>query len=209
MTKVNKEKQAAMPQKRLLELFDYISTTGEWKWIKKPHPNSTVRVGQVAGHIDKRGYVSIQINRYHYYAHRLAWTYMYGDYPEGVEPLIDHINGNPSDNRIENLRVSSQSKNMKNVRMCVRNTSGIMGIKRRAKDNNSKKNPKINHYWIATWYNEKGKQCGKSFPVNTHGEEGAKQAAIDYRDEQLHLLEVNFGIVYTERHGTGSNDKTN
>jgi len=47
-----------------------------------------------------------------YYAHRLAWLYVYGVWPDGD---TDHINRNKHDNRIANLRSCSRSENMLNV----------------------------------------------------------------------------------------------
>lgn len=42
--------------------------------------------------------------------------------------VVDHINGNPSDNRKENLRVVSHLENMKNRKLSSANTSGITGV---------------------------------------------------------------------------------
>lgn len=197
MTKVNKEKQAAVPQKVLHELFDYNSETG--KWANKINRGARARKGQPAGCLKKDGYNQIMINGHSYYTRRLAWAYVYGDFPEGGQPLIDHINGNPSDNRIANLKISSHSENMKNQKMQSNNTSGVNGVYRQEIVSSS---GKIYHYWIAQWYDENGKFRYKYFSITKLGENQAKQTAIDYREGQLRLLELNFGIVYSERHGT-------
>lgn len=206
MSKINKEKQAAVPQKLLHELFEYNELTGGWKWVKKPSNRANVKAGQVAGCLDKKsGYIRIQINGYNYYAHRLAWTYIYGDYPSGEQPFIDHINGKKDDNRITNLKCSSGHENMRNQKMTSRNTSSVTGVQRKGLHNRSKKNPKINYYWVAYWYDENGKSRAKCFNIEELSEEGAKRAAIEHRVEQLRKLKVNFGIVYSERHGLCSN----
>lgn len=197
MSSINKGKQAAVPQKVLHELFDYNEVTG--KWINKTNRNSRARKGQTAGCLNKStGYVTVGINGQQYQAHRLVWAYVYGDFPEGEQPYIDHINGNPSDNRIENLKVSSHGENQKNRKMNSDNTSGIAGVYRQEKPSLS---GKIYTYWTAQWCGENGKTCYKFFAVHTYGEEEAKQLAIKYRAEQLQLLEVNFGIKYSDRHG--------
>jgi len=72
------------------------------------------------------GYISISINRNRYLAHRLAWLYENGDWPKQD---IDHINGNRSDNRIENLRDVSHQVNCQNKRSIGKqNTSGFLGV---------------------------------------------------------------------------------
>ncbi|WP_162475414.1 HNH endonuclease signature motif containing protein [Candidatus Erwinia dacicola] len=60
------------------------------------------------------------------YVHRVVWEIHHGEIPEGM--VIDHINGNPSDNRIENLRCVSQQINLLNKRKQKNNTSGITGV---------------------------------------------------------------------------------
>ena len=58
-------------------------------------------------------------------AHRVAWAIYHGRWPQGQ---IDHINGDPSDNRIENLREVSQAINCRNKRLRKDNASGIAGV---------------------------------------------------------------------------------
>lgn len=199
MAKINREKEALISQKRLHELFEYDGATGSW--VNKIDRGSRARKGQPAGGVHKStGYVNIMIDGNQYRAHRLAWLYTYGDYPDGEQPFIDHINGKKGDNRIDNLRVSSGGENQRNQGKHSRNTSGVTGIYQGGRWNGSK--TKKNWYWIAAWCDENGKHREKSFNIETHGEELAEQLAIDYRAEQLRLLEVNFGIIYSERHGT-------
>lgn len=200
MAKINKENEAAVPQKRLHELFKYDGVTGEWVWIKKSHPKSTTKIGQPAGCLNGDGYVVIGIDGHIYLAHRLAWNYTYGDFPQGEQPFIDHINGNPSDNRIANLKVSSKAENNKNMGIGSNNKSGIVGVFRTSAWNGLR--TKLNWYWRAVWHDESGKQQRKNFNVEKLGEDVAEQSAIEYRAEQLRLLELNHGIVYSKRHGT-------
>ena len=75
---------------------------------------------------NKNGYIRIGINNKHYYLHRLIYKYHNEDWDitYSIENEIDHININPLDNRIENLRVVNHSENMRN-RNKFKNCSSI------------------------------------------------------------------------------------
>jgi hypothetical protein len=104
--------------------LDYNAMTGVFTW--KLATSNSVRVGGVAGSKTKKGYSAIRILGNYCLAHRLAWFYVHGCWPDGQ---IDHINGNPVDNRISNLRVVSNSVNAENKRRPITgNTSGLLGV---------------------------------------------------------------------------------
>lgn len=72
------------------------------------------------------GYMRVIMLGREYYVHRLAWIVCHGPIPDGME--IDHIDRNPSNNRIKNLRLASRSQNEANASMDKRNTSGFRGV---------------------------------------------------------------------------------
>lgn len=82
-------------------------------------PNVVARFhGKPTGHIRKDGYVMLSVGTSGkggklYYAHRVAWEMIYGEIPEGLE--IDHIDRNPSNNRISNLRLVTSEGNSFNT----------------------------------------------------------------------------------------------
>jgi hypothetical protein len=108
-------------QEQLKNLLDYSPETGNFTWnvAKKGAAKN-----KKAGSINKNGYITICVNYKQYYAHRLAWLYVYGDLPEH----IDHINNIRSDNRICNLREANFFQNSHNTKISKRNNSGIKGI---------------------------------------------------------------------------------
>lgn len=88
-----------------------------------------VKTGEVAGSKESTGYVRISVKNRKQYAHRLAWYMVYGEIKDGVE--IDHKNGIRDDNRIENLRLSTRSKNGMNRKLSKPNKLGIRGVRRK------------------------------------------------------------------------------
>jgi len=109
-------------QLRLKELFHYSEDTGLFTRIKQV---SGFKVGSKVGTTHKRGYIHIGVDRKYYKAHRLAWLYVYGSFPE---LNIDHINRDCSDNRISNLRLATQKQNCENISPRKDNTSGYRGV---------------------------------------------------------------------------------
>lgn len=86
------------------------------------------RVGEIAGSISKsNGYIVVAVCGVQYLAHRLAWLYVHGAWPE---LHIDHINGIKTDNRIANLREATNGENMQNQRRARRNSkTGLLGVR--------------------------------------------------------------------------------
>ena len=109
----------------LRALFAYDPQTGIFTRKFATHGKGGSKpIGSVAGFdaTDGRRYMDIQGKRY--YAHRLAWLYMTGDWP--VE--VDHRNCDPLDNRWDNLRLATRSQNNANMPIKRHNTSGFKGV---------------------------------------------------------------------------------
>jgi len=109
--------------KRIRRVLDYDELTGVFKWKLKI--SKKIIVGDLAGKPTLDGYVKIRVDKVLYQAHRLAWLYHYGVFPENG---IDHINRSKSDNRIINLRDISPSENSHNRDIPSSNVSGYKGI---------------------------------------------------------------------------------
>lgn len=71
------------------------------------------------------GYLWGQIGREQLLAHRVAWAYCHGVWPD---EQIDHINHDKTDNRVVNLRLAPQAENAKNAGRRSDNTSGYTGV---------------------------------------------------------------------------------
>lgn len=114
-----------LTQEQLKEILFYCPTSGQFTWIKH-NKYTNIKSRGIAGHTHPNtGYVSITIDRKFNAAHRLAWLYMTGSYPEHC---IDHINGIKHDNSFDNLRSVDQSTNCKNRKVSVNNKSGVSGV---------------------------------------------------------------------------------
>jgi hypothetical protein len=118
-------------------LSDFLSYDAETGLITWKVNRGRVKAGAVAGYHHKGDnyfYIKIRPNRYP--AHRIAWYLYYGRWPENV---IDHINGDGSDNRLCNLREATMSQNSHNMRLNRNNTSGFKGVSY----------DKLNRKWMA------------------------------------------------------------
>ena len=106
----------------------YDPQTGNLTWLARGIPKFDNKLaGKTAGTIRATGYLQIRFDKKTYLAHRVAWRLAHGNWPE-LE--IDHINGDPSDNRLENLRVCTTLENRRNMPQRKNKTSKYMGVRR-------------------------------------------------------------------------------
>ena len=100
-------------RERITECLNYDPASGVFTW-KISRGKS--KVNKIAGCVDTTGYIVIRIDGMNYKAHRLAWIYVYGEWPND---LIDHINGINNDNRIENLELVTPQRNLAYMRASI------------------------------------------------------------------------------------------
>ncbi len=155
---------------RLYEILDYNPSTGEFRWKRRPNSNGSWnirRAGQIAGtNFDQKGYRNIMVDGMRCYAHRLAWFYVYGEWPSR---FIDHINRIRDDNRLVNLRLATSGENTRNSTKKI-GKSGIRGLSIAASGN-----------WIARISYE-----GKSHHLGVFADKKEARAAYVEAAKRLH-----------------------
>lgn len=110
-----------LTQAYLKSVLDYDPESGLFKWKRHSGRTKSTYVGSVTS----KGYIYIKIDRTGYMAHRLAWLWVFGEFPPDQ---IDHINGKKDDNRIENLREATNTENVRGGKMRSNNTTGYKGV---------------------------------------------------------------------------------
>lgn len=124
---MTKPTSQTLTAERLRELLDYDPATGHFQW--KRSLKGGVRAGDLAGCSSDSGggreYKRIRVDGRLYYAHRLAWLYVCGEWPPNQ---IDHKNG--QSDSISNLRAATSTENLGNTRKRSDNTSGFKGVSR-------------------------------------------------------------------------------
>lgn len=117
----------------LRQLLSYDCDSGLVTWNDRPQLRSDGRPqgelkrvwGSPAGSALRSGHIVISINGSKYLAHRLGWGMHYGVRSFGE---IDHINGDPGDNSIMNLREVTHAVNQRNIKRAKNSTSGYTGV---------------------------------------------------------------------------------
>ena len=107
---------------RLKELLSYDPATGNLSWLVQ---RGKCAAGKIITCQNGSGYIVVRVDNVLLRAHRVAWAIINNEWPAKE---IDHINGNRSDNRIENLRIANRFENMKNIKKAKTNKSGFKGV---------------------------------------------------------------------------------
>lgn len=180
----------------LSDLFEYDpeSKTG----LRSLQTRGRSVAGRSVGTLVRRGsgcqYYYTKINKRSVFVHRLVWELIHGE-PIPAGKMIDHIDGNGLNNRIENLRLVDTAGNARNRKLRRDSTTGIVGVSFQ---------PSLGRY-IAHYTDSDGTHRSKHFYCKKLGADQALKAASEWRDRKIR--EVNAaGAGYTERHLSSSSE---
>lgn len=178
----------------VLEYSEDSPTKLLWKVTRKA--NGRVNVGQPAGMVKESKHLSrIAIDGKGHSLHKIVWVICNGNI-EDESLVIDHIDGNPFNNSIHNMRLVSQLQNMCNKRMMRNNTTGVCGISLILK-----RCRKLPAAYRAQFSDTNSKLIQKYFSIVVHGEQEALRLATEWRKARIAELNEQ-GAGYTSRHGT-------
>lgn len=152
-----------LTQEYLKECFDYID--GVLYWKRKP--SKSLPIGIKAGCNDKDGYLMVSLDNKIYKVHRLIFMMFHGYFPL----VVDHIDGNKQNNKIENLRGCTKAENSWNSKKHFDNKSGVKGVYFHKKSNKwmarCTANKKTNYLGLFDSLNDAEKAV-QNFRVNLH-----------------------------------------
>lgn len=158
-------------------------------------PRPLAKAGTEVGSISHNRYWEMGFDNKGFLVHRIVWALHNGEIPAGM--VIDHIDGDGLNNRIENLRVVTQQSNMRNAKMYSSNKTGFVGVARTSKDGG---NGKVYEYYTAIWKTIDGEQQRKDYSIEKLGESSAFLLAFTHRQGAMEDLHHE-GAGYTKRHG--------
>tara|TARA_R110000868_G_C10651198_1_gene744967 strand:- start:141 stop:674 length:534 start_codon:yes stop_codon:yes gene_type:complete len=170
-----------LTQELIKSILSYDESTGEFRWLSRDNdPNLTDkqklaaknRQGKKAGGVrvdkqKKKHYEIIKIYGRNYRVHKIAYLYCHGYMPA----IIDHINHNTIDNRIENLREISKKDNSRNLPLYSNNKTGYHGV-----------------YPCATGYRAVIGVDGKVVHIGTFPDLGAAVSARKQKEAELGFM---------------------
>lgn len=120
-----------LTQETLRSILHYEPGTGMFTWIARPGEKAwnARHAGKPAGYVwrasPRLSYRCIRVFDWPFLAHRIAWLYMVGEWPENV---IDHIDCDGLNNSFRNLRAATFAQNLANMRRPITNSTGFKGV---------------------------------------------------------------------------------
>lgn len=141
--------------------FEYDDGVLRWRLS----PSRSVRAGAVAGAENGRGYIQVQWRGRLFVLHKLIYAYHHGWVPE----VVDHVDGDTQNNRIENLRAATKAENQYNAKRRTDNSSGHKNVR------------KHGDKWQVVV-----RQNGRRHHVGTFDDLGAAAAAAEQARKNLH-----------------------
>lgn len=173
-----------MTKKELRKILKYYPSSGEFFWeISGKGFNKGDKAGYINSYV---GYVYIGIKGKYYLAHRLAWLYMTGNWPENQ---IDHKDRNRGNNRWENLLDVTQTQNNHNAGLRKNNKSGVTGVSR----------SKTKNKWVAQYYYKKSTIPLGSFEDFDDAVKARYKAEIKYG--YTRIKETSYAYKYLKEKG--------
>lgn len=162
-----------LTQEYLKQILHYDPLTGIFTWLEF-RGNNRISPGDIAGSFHPRGYRKITIDEIPYSAHRLAWFYVHGRWPQKE---LDHKNRQRSDNRIDNLREATRFENRQNQGIRPSNTSGFIGVSWRKDVNKWQAKIGVKKKYIHLGLFDSAEDAGKAYAT-------AKQKLHTFSKEQ-------------------------
>lgn len=172
--------------------YDSGSPTG-LRWVSS---NRVRKVGDVAGTRTyqangKPNGIVVKINNVIYRSGRIIWTLLKGEIEDGY--YVDHLDGDPFNNSIDNLAMKSPRANSHNLSLASDNKTGVKGVCLYTRKTNGITTV------IAHVVGEDGKKVYKNFSIGKYSVEDALSLASAWRIEKLKELNASWA-EYTERH---------
>ena len=169
--------------------YDSTSPSGlRWKVPKYKFVKGDVAGNEMYSNGKPRGW-RVMLNKKAYYVHRIIWALINGSVDRSM--VIDHLDGNPQNNHIDNLQIKTHASNMLN-KGHKSSSTGITGVTERI-------GRKGITYFRVSWVDENGRQCFKTFSTNKYGKEEAFKLAFKVREDKIRKLKE-LGFDYTDRH---------
>ena len=180
-------------QEILKEWFFYDETSPTFlRWKKDKFTGKNFNIHKIIAHPSAGAQRYRNGNKFRYTVmlngkqlsiHRIIWVLHFGEIGEETE--IDHIDGNPFNNIISNLRIVNRELNCRNFKKSSQNTSGFTGVQLH-----------LDKYWKVTW-REEGRARVKYFKIMVDPNE-TLAVAVKFRQETIARLN-SYGYGYTNR----------